>query len=107
LAVRYEIWSNRLYWVLDIDIRKYFDSISHTHLRAFLDQRVKDGVIRRMIDKWLNAGVVEDGNNYSCYHIKCFFTLTGQKAREYCYANKKPRLFLSTIDNCEISNWGR
>jgi RNA-directed DNA polymerase len=60
-SLRYEIWSNRLYWVLDIDIRKYFDSISHTHLRAFLDQRVKDGVIRRMIDKWLNAGVVEDG----------------------------------------------
>src|SRR5262249_3425415 len=38
-SLRYEIWSNRLYWVLDIDIRKYFDSISHTHLRAFLDQR--------------------------------------------------------------------
>ena len=50
-SLRYEIWSNRLYWVLDIDIRKY----------AFLDQRAKDGVIRRMIDKWLNAGVVEDG----------------------------------------------
>jgi RNA-directed DNA polymerase len=60
-SLQQEIWSKRLYWVLDIDIRKYFDSISHTHLRAFLDQRVKDGVIRRMIDKWLNAGVVEDG----------------------------------------------
>jgi retron-type reverse transcriptase len=47
--------------VLDIDIRKYFDSISHSHLRAFLDQRVTDGVIRRMIDKWLKAGAVEDG----------------------------------------------
>jgi hypothetical protein len=34
---------------------------TYTHLRAFLDQRVKDGVIRRMIDKWLNTGVVEDG----------------------------------------------
>ena len=60
-SLQQEIWSKRLYWVLDIDVRKYFDSISHTHLRAFLDQRVKDGVIRRMIDKWLNAGVVEDG----------------------------------------------
>src|SRR6516162_292717 len=48
-------------WVLDIDIRKYFDSIPHSHLRAFLDQRVTDGVIRRMIDKWLKAGAVEDG----------------------------------------------
>jgi RNA-directed DNA polymerase len=49
------------YWVLDVDISKYFDSIPHHHLRAFLDQRVTDGVIRRMIDKWLKAGALEDG----------------------------------------------
>ena len=55
------LWAERLYWVLDIDIRKYFDSIPHFHLRAFLDQRVTDGVIRRMIDKWLKAGVLENG----------------------------------------------
>jgi len=48
------------YWVLDVDIRKYFDSIPHHQLRAILDQRVTDGVIRRMIDKWLKAGVLED-----------------------------------------------
>ena len=51
----------RQHWVLDVDIRKYFDSIPHHHLRGFLDQRVTDGVIRRMIDKWLKAGVLEDG----------------------------------------------
>jgi len=51
----------RQHWVLDVDIRKYFDSIPHHRLRAFLDQRVTDGVIRRMIDKWLKAGVLEDG----------------------------------------------
>ena len=55
------LWAKRLHWVIDIDIRKYFDSIPHSHLRTFLDQRVTDGVIRRMIDKWLNAGAVEDG----------------------------------------------
>jgi group II intron reverse transcriptase/maturase len=49
------------HWVLDVDIRKYFDSIPHHHLRAILDRRVTDGVIRRMIDKWLKAGVLEDG----------------------------------------------
>jgi len=49
------------YWVLDVDIRKYFDSIPHHQLRTVLDQRVTDGVIRRMIDKWLKAGVLEDG----------------------------------------------
>jgi RNA-directed DNA polymerase len=49
------------HWVVEVDIRKCFDSIPHDQLRAFLDQRVTDGVIRRMIDKWLKAGVLEDG----------------------------------------------
>ena len=49
-ALRTAIMSQRLRWVLDIDIVKYFDSISHSHLRDFLDRRVTDGVIRRMID---------------------------------------------------------
>jgi group II intron reverse transcriptase/maturase len=53
--------SQGLRWVIDIDIEKYFDSIPHPHLRDFLDRRVTDGVIRRMIDKWLRAGVLEDG----------------------------------------------
>ena len=48
-------------WVLDVDIRKYFDSIDRVKLREFLDQRVTDGVVRRLIDKWLKAGVLEDG----------------------------------------------
>lgn len=55
------LWAKRLYWVVEIDIRKYFDSISHSVLRSFLDRRVTDGVIRRMIDKWLEAGTIEDG----------------------------------------------
>ena len=59
-TLRSAIWDQRLHWVLDVDIRKYFDTISHSHLRAFLDKRVTDGVIRRMIDKWLKAGVIED-----------------------------------------------
>jgi retron-type reverse transcriptase len=44
-----------------IDIRHFFDSVDHGHLRAILEQRVRDGVIRRTIDKWLNAGVQHDG----------------------------------------------
>ena len=59
--LRSAIWSQQLHWALDVDIRKYFDTIPHSHLRAFLDKRVTDGVIRRMIDKWLKAGVIEDG----------------------------------------------
>jgi group II intron reverse transcriptase/maturase len=48
-------------WVISIDIEKYFDSINHRQLRGILDQRVRDGVIRRTIDKWLKAGVLENG----------------------------------------------
>jgi retron-type reverse transcriptase len=48
-------------WVLEVDIRKYFDPIDHNHLRKFLNQRVRDGIIGRLIGKWLNAGVLEDG----------------------------------------------
>lgn len=49
-------------WVLEVDIRKFFDNIDHSHLRQFLRLRVRDGVLLRLIDKWLKAGVMEDGN---------------------------------------------
>ncbi|MFC3391098.1 group II intron reverse transcriptase/maturase [Aidingimonas halophila] len=48
-------------WVIDLDIQAFFDTIDHQHLRAFLQQRVKDGVILRLIGKWLKAGVLEAG----------------------------------------------
>jgi group II intron reverse transcriptase/maturase len=48
-------------WVLEIDIRKFFDTLDHCHLRDIVRKRVRDGVLLRLIDKWLNAGVMEDG----------------------------------------------
>jgi group II intron reverse transcriptase/maturase len=48
-------------WIVDVDIRKFFDTIDHSHLRDFLQRRVRDGVLLRLIGKWLNAGVLEDG----------------------------------------------
>jgi RNA-directed DNA polymerase len=48
-------------WIVDVDIRKFFDTIDHSHLRDFLKRRVRDGVLLRLIGKWLNAGVLEDG----------------------------------------------
>lgn len=48
-------------WVIDLDIRSYFDSIEHRRLREMLDQRVRDGVIRRALGKWMKAGVMESG----------------------------------------------
>ena len=48
-------------WVIDLDIEAFFDSLDHSRLRAILDERIRDGVIRRGIDKWLKAGVLEEG----------------------------------------------
>jgi group II intron reverse transcriptase/maturase len=48
-------------WVLEVDIQSFFDTLDHAHLRSFLDRRVRDGVLRRVMGKWLNAGVLEDG----------------------------------------------
>ena len=49
-------------WVLEVDIRKFFDTLDHAHLRELLQLRVRDGAILRLIGKWLNAGVMEDGS---------------------------------------------
>ena len=46
-------------WVLELDITAFFDNLDHSRLRRILDQRVHDGVLRRTIDKWLAAGVLE------------------------------------------------
>jgi group II intron reverse transcriptase/maturase len=56
-----ELMDMRGGWVLDLDIKSFFDTMVHGHIRAFLDQRVRDGVLRRAIDKWLKAGILEDG----------------------------------------------
>jgi RNA-directed DNA polymerase len=48
-------------WIIDLDIRKFFDTVSWPHLREILKKRVCDGVLTRLIGKWLNAGVLEEG----------------------------------------------
>ena len=60
--LRTALMTQGMRWVLDIDIKRYFDTIPHSQLRGFLDRRVTDGVVRRMIDKWLKAGVLESGS---------------------------------------------
>ena len=60
-----EVWKTTMEltggWVLEVDIRKFFDTLDHNHLQEFVLYRVRDGVLRRLIGKWLNAGVMEDG----------------------------------------------
>jgi RNA-directed DNA polymerase len=46
-------------WILEVDIARFFDTLDHSHLREILRRRVRDGVLLRLIDKWLNAGVME------------------------------------------------
>ena len=48
-------------WVLDVDIQSFFDSLDHDKMRDLLRQRVVDGVVVRLIGKWLRAGVLEGG----------------------------------------------
>ena len=51
--------------VIELDIVSLFDELSHVHLRHFLDRRIRDGVVRRVLGKWLKAGVV-DGQTRIC-----------------------------------------
>ncbi len=48
-------------WIVEVDIQQFFDTLDHNHLRAFLRQRIRDGVVERLIGKWLKAGVLEEG----------------------------------------------
>ena len=57
-----DLWRRGGGWVLDVDIRSFFDTINHDRLRHLVSQRVHDGVVLRLIGKWLRAGVLEDGS---------------------------------------------
>ena len=53
--------TRRVNWVLDADIRGFFDAIDHGWLVKFVEHRIADRRVVRLIQKWLNAGVLEDG----------------------------------------------
>ena len=53
--------TKKVNWVLDLDIRGFFDAISHKWLVKFIEHRIADRRVVRLIQKWLNAGVLEDG----------------------------------------------
>jgi retron-type reverse transcriptase len=60
------IQRTRVNWVLDADIRGFFDTIDHGWLLRFLEHRIADNRILRLIRKWLGAGVIEDGTWAQC-----------------------------------------
>lgn len=58
-AVQNAAWRMAGGWIVEVDIRKFFDTVGHSHLREILRRRIGDGVLLRLIGKWLNAGVLE------------------------------------------------
>jgi len=59
--IRDDIHRKRINWIIDADIRKFFDTLCHQKLKQILRQRVNDGVINRLISKWLAAGYMQSG----------------------------------------------
>src|SRR5207247_5997968 len=55
------IMTKKVNWVLDADIRAFFDTLDHGWLIRFIEHRVADRRVVRLIQKWLNAGVLEEG----------------------------------------------
>ena len=55
------ITSRKVNYILDADIRTFFDSVSQEWLVRFVEHRIGDKRIIRLIQKWLRAGVLEDG----------------------------------------------
>jgi group II intron reverse transcriptase/maturase len=53
--------TRKVNWVLDVDIRGFFDAIDHGWLVKFVEHRIADRRVVRLIQKWLNAGVLADG----------------------------------------------
>lgn len=60
-ALAFGIARRKVRWVLDADIQSFFDRISHEWLIRFVEYRIADKRVIRLIQKWLRAGVLEDG----------------------------------------------
>jgi group II intron reverse transcriptase/maturase len=65
-ALAVGITKRRVNWLLDADIRDYFSKLDHPWLEKFLEHRIADKRVLRLIQKWLKAGVIEDGTWTSC-----------------------------------------
>jgi RNA-directed DNA polymerase len=61
-ALTVGIMTKKVNWVLDADIRSFFDTLKHEWLVRFIEHRVADRRVVRLIQKWLNAGVLDEGH---------------------------------------------
>ena len=55
------IYNTKVNWVLDADIRDFFGRLDRSWLKRFLEHRIADRRVLRLIDKWLGAGIIENG----------------------------------------------
>ena len=78
-ALAVGIERKRVNWVLDADIRDFFGQLDHAWLRRFLEHRIADERVLRLIGKWLAAGVVEEG------------TMVGVRARVHRRGHRRRR----------------
>jgi hypothetical protein len=100
-ALYVAITRKKVNWILDCDIRGFFDNLSHEWLLKFVQHRVADRRILRLIQKWLKAGAMEEGAwkdtemGYSagfgdfavaCEHLSalCVRPVGGRLAQEVC-----------------------
>ena len=60
-ALAFGITQRRVNWIVDADLENFFDSVSHEWLIKFLEHRIGDERVLRLIHKWLKAGVMEEG----------------------------------------------
>ena len=60
-ALAYAVERRKINWIVEVDIRQYFDSIDREQLMQFLEMRIGDRRVLRLISKWLNAGVIDAG----------------------------------------------
>ena len=100
-ALALGIQRKRVNWVLDTDFREYFSSLDHQWLERFLEHRIADKRVLRLIQKWLAAGVIEDGA-WTAFE-------EGVPQGSLCAAAHKTRM--SSAGLCVVlacsSRWGR
>ena len=65
-ALAVGVTTRRVNWILDADIRDFFSKLDHSWLEKFLEHRIADRRVLRLIQKWLRAGVIEDGAWTGC-----------------------------------------
>ena len=101
----------RVNWVLDADVRDFFTRLDHVWMERFLEHRIADRRVLRLIRKWMSAGVIEDGAWTACDEgVPQGASTSPMLANVYlhvCPERKVKRCRRSFCDSCCASDGGR